>query len=43
MDWGRQATRLDDLIKVDGLILVSRRSYGKIHIEDDCHTAARAL
>ena len=27
----------DDLIKVDGLILVSRRSDGKIHVEDDFH------
>jgi len=29
----------DDVIKVDGLILVSRRSDGKIHIDDDFHTA----
>ena len=28
----------DDVIKVDGLILVSRRSDGKIHVEDDFHT-----
>jgi uncharacterized membrane protein len=27
----------DDLIKVDGLILVSRRSDGKIHVDDDFH------
>jgi uncharacterized membrane protein len=26
------------VIKVDGLILVSRRSDGKIHVEDDFHT-----
>ena len=27
----------DDLIKVDGLILVSRRGDGKIHVDDDFH------
>ena len=27
----------DDLIKVDGLVLVSRRSDGKIHVDDDFH------
>jgi Predicted membrane protein len=27
----------DDMIKVDGLILVSRRSDGKIHVDDDFH------
>ena len=27
----------DDLIKVDGLILVSRRNDGKIHVDDDFH------
>jgi uncharacterized membrane protein len=27
----------DDLIKVDGLILVSRRSDGTIHVDDDFH------
>src|SRR5207249_3138138 len=27
----------DDMIKVDGLILVSRRADGKIHVEDDFH------
>jgi uncharacterized membrane protein len=27
----------DDLIKVDGLILVSRRDDGKIHVDDDFH------
>lgn len=31
----------DDLIKVDGLILVSRRADGKIHVDDDFHTAAK--
>jgi uncharacterized membrane protein len=27
----------DDMIKVDGLILVSRRADGKIHVDDDFH------
>ncbi len=27
----------DDVIKVDGLVLVSRRSDGKIHVDDDFH------
>jgi uncharacterized membrane protein len=31
----------DDVIKVDGLILVSRRSDGKIHVDDDFHTARK--
>ena len=31
----------DDAIKVDGLILVSRRTDGKIHVDDDFHTAAK--
>lgn len=31
----------DDLIKVDGLILVSRRADGKIHVDDDFHQAAK--
>jgi uncharacterized membrane protein len=31
----------DDVIKVDGLILVSRRYDGKIHVDDDFHTARR--
>jgi uncharacterized membrane protein len=30
-----------DVIKVDGLILVSRRSDGKIHVDDDFHTARK--
>jgi uncharacterized membrane protein len=37
-DWDtiKQAAK-DDLIKVDGLILVSRRADGKIHVDDDFH------
>jgi uncharacterized membrane protein len=31
----------DDLIKVDGLILVSRRADGKIHVDDDFHETAK--
>jgi uncharacterized membrane protein len=31
----------DDVIKVDGLVLVSRRSDGKIHVDDDFHTARK--
>jgi uncharacterized membrane protein len=31
----------DDVIKVDGLVLVSRRSDGKIHVDDDFHEAAK--
>jgi uncharacterized membrane protein len=31
----------DDVIKVDGLILVSRRYDGKIHVDDDFHQARR--
>jgi len=31
----------DDVIKVDGLILVSRRTDGKIHVDDDFHTARK--
>ncbi|HVN52654.1 MAG TPA: DUF1269 domain-containing protein [Acidimicrobiales bacterium] len=31
----------DDVIKVEGLILVSRRSDGKIHVEDNFHTAGK--
>jgi uncharacterized membrane protein len=31
----------DDVIKVDGLVLVSRGSDGKIHVDDDFHTAAK--
>ena len=31
----------DDVIKVDGLILVSRRADGKIHVDDDFHETAR--
>ena len=31
----------DDTIKVEGLVLVSRRSDGKIHVDDDFHTARK--
>src|SRR4249920_1511674 len=31
----------DDVIKVDGLILVSRRADGKIHVDDDFHEARK--
>src|SRR3954452_17874399 len=31
----------DDAIKVDGLILVSRRYDGKIHVDDDFHETAK--
>ena len=31
----------DDVIKVDGLILVSRRDDGKIHVDDDFHEARK--
>jgi uncharacterized membrane protein len=31
----------DDTIKVDGLILVSRRSDGKIHVDDNFHEALK--
>jgi uncharacterized membrane protein len=31
----------DDVIKVDGLVLVSRRSDGKIHVDDNFHEAAK--
>jgi uncharacterized membrane protein len=31
----------DDVIEVDGLILVSRRNDGKIHVDDDFHTARK--
>jgi uncharacterized membrane protein len=31
----------DDTIKVDGLILVSRRSDGKIHVDDNFHEARK--
>jgi uncharacterized membrane protein len=31
----------DDAIKVEGLILVSRRSDGKIHVDDNFHTAGK--
>ncbi len=42
MDWDAlKQLAADDVIKVDGLILVSRRSDGKIHVEDDFHTARK--
>jgi len=31
----------DDVIKVDGLVLLSRRNDGKIHVDDDFHEAAK--
>ena len=31
----------DDVIKVDELVLVSRRADGKIHVDDDFHTARK--
>src|SRR4249920_1416544 len=31
----------DDVIKVDALILVSRRADGKIHVDDDFHEARK--
>jgi uncharacterized membrane protein len=31
----------DDVIKVDGLVLVSRRADGKIHVDDDFHETRR--
>jgi uncharacterized membrane protein len=37
-DWdGIKQLATDDVIKVDGLILVSRRDDGKIHVDDDFH------
>ena len=42
MDWDAlKQLAADDVIKVDGLILVSRRSDGKIHVDDDFHTARK--
>ena len=41
-DWAAlKELALEDVIKVDGLILVTRRSDGKIHVEDNFHTAAK--
>jgi uncharacterized membrane protein len=41
-DWDAiKALAADDTIKVDGLLLVSRRSDGKIHVDDDLHTTAK--
>jgi uncharacterized membrane protein len=41
-DWDaiKQAAS-DDVIKVDGLVLVSRDADGKIHVDDDFHTARK--
>ena len=41
-DWDaiKQAAS-DDVIKVDGLVLVSRGSDGKINVDDDFHTARK--
>jgi uncharacterized membrane protein len=42
VDWDAiQQLASDDVIKVDGLVLVSRRTDGKIHVDDDFHTAAK--
>ncbi|MFI5615123.1 DUF1269 domain-containing protein [Amycolatopsis sp. NPDC051903] len=41
-DWGAlKQLAHEDVIKVDGLILVSRRGDGKIHVDDDFHTARK--
>lgn len=41
-DWDAiKALADDEVIKVEGLILVSRRSDGKIHVDDDFHTAGK--
>ena len=41
-DWDaiKQAAS-DDVIKVEGLVLVSRDADGKIHVDDDFHTARK--
>jgi uncharacterized membrane protein len=36
-----KAIAANGTIKVDGLILVSRRGDGKIHVDDDLHTTAK--
>ena len=42
LDWNAIKQLADDgSIKVDGLVLVSRRSDGKIHVNDDLHTTAK--
>lgn len=33
----------DDVIKVDGLLLVSRRADGKIHVDDDSHQTRKGV
>jgi uncharacterized membrane protein len=41
-DWDAIKQLADqDVIKVEGLILVSRRSDGKIHVDDNFHTAGK--
>jgi uncharacterized membrane protein len=41
-DWDAlKSLASDDAIKVDGLILVSRRTDGKIHVDDDFHRARK--
>jgi uncharacterized membrane protein len=41
-DWDAiKVMAADDVIKVEGLILVSRRGDGKIHVDDDFHTAGK--
>lgn len=41
-DWDAiKSLASDDVIKVDGLIMVSRRADGKIHVEDDFHRARK--
>ena len=42
LDWDAlKQLASDDVIKVEGLLLVSRRTDGKIHVEDDLHQAAK--
>ena len=42
LDWDAiKQLAADDAIKVEGLILVSRRSDGKIHVDDNLHTAGK--
>ena len=41
-DWDDlKALARDDVIKVDALVLVSRDADGKIHVDDDFHTARK--
>ena len=42
VDWDAiKQLAADGSIKVDGLVLVNRRSDGKIHVDDDLHTTAK--